>query len=64
MIAGRGAGYALLGLAAVLVLAAGASAWSGASRLSARGDDLASAEEAAAAFVRAYATFDYREAEL
>ena len=64
MTAGRGAAYALLGLAGLLVLAAAASAWSGVSRLSARGDDAASAEEAAAAFVRAYAEFDYRRAEL
>ena len=64
MSAGRGAAYALLGLAAVLAVAAAASAWSGASRLAAREDDRAAASAAAAAFVRAYGGFDYRRAEL
>ena len=64
MTAGRGAAYALLGLAALLMVLAAASAWSGASRLAARGDDRAAAEAAAGAFVRAYAGFDYRRAEL
>ena len=62
--AGRGAACALLGLAAVLAVAGGCSAWNGASRLAARGDDAASAEAASAAFIRAYGSFDYRSAEL
>ena len=60
--AGRGASCALLGLAAVLAVAAACSAWSGASRLAARDGDGAAAS--AAAFVRASGSFDHRRAEL
>ena len=63
MIAGRGAAYALLGLAALLMAIAVSSGWSGASRLAGRGDDRAAARAAAAAFVTAYGGFDYRDAE-
>ncbi|MCY4640026.1 MAG: hypothetical protein OXC94_06770 [Chloroflexi bacterium] len=69
MTAGRGAGYALFGLAALLAAAAVASAWSGASRLAAPGEDAAvraaadaaAASAAASAFVSAYGGFDYRD---
>lgn len=64
MSAGHRAAYALLGLGAILAVAAAASAWSGASRFAAREEDRASAAAAAAAFVRAYGGFDYRRAEL
>lgn len=63
MIGRRVAACALLGLAALLTLVAACSVWSGASRLTAREGDRASAEAAAAAFVRAYGEFDYRRAE-
>ena len=62
--AGRVASCALLGLAALLLVAACCSAWSGASRLAAREGDGASASAAAAAFVRAHGSFDHRRAEL
>jgi len=54
----------MLGLSALLAVAAACSAWSGASRLAARGDDGVSAETAAASFVRAYGSFDHRRADL
>ena len=60
MIAGRGAAYALLGLAALLTAIAVSSGWSGAARLAERGDDGAEVETAAAAFVTAYGGFDFR----
>ena len=64
MIAGRGAAYALLGLAALLMVLAISSGWSGASRLASRGDEPADDPAGAAtAFVRAYGNFDYRRAE-
>lgn len=63
MIGGRGAGYALLGLAAVLFAIAVASGWSGASRLTGRADETRAVEAAAIAFVTAYGTFDYRDQE-
>ena len=67
--AGRGPGYALLALAALLAAAAVTSAWSGASRLAGRGEDgaarraadAAAVEAAASAFVSAYGGFDYRD---
>ena len=67
--AGRGPGYALLALAALLVAMAVTSAWSGASRLAGRGEDgaaraaadAAAVETAASAFVSAYGGFDYRD---
>ena len=67
--AGRGPGYALLALAALLVAMAVTSAWSGASRLAGRGEDgaaraaadAAAVEAAASAFVSAYGGFDYRD---
>ena len=61
MIGGRGAAYALLGLAALLIAIAVSSSWSGASRLVEREDDRASVEAAAAAFVTAYGRFDFRD---
>ena len=69
MTAGRGPGYALLALAALLAAVAVASAWSGASRLAGRGEDgaarraadAAAVEAAASAFVVAYGGFDYRD---
>ena len=64
VIAGRGAAYALLGLAALLMVLAISSGWSGASRLASRGDEPADDPAGAAtAFVRAYGNFDYRGAE-
>ena len=68
---GRGPGYALLALAALLLAVAVTSAWSGASRLAGRGEDgaarraadAASVEAAASAFVVAYGGFDYRDAD-
>ena len=67
--AGRGPGYALLALAALLAALAVTSAWSGASRLAGRGEDgaarraadAAAVEAAASAFVSAYGGFDYRD---
>ena len=69
MTAGRGPGYVLLALAALLVAMAVTSAWSGASRLAGRGEDGAAraaadasaVEAAASAFVTAYGGFDYRD---
>ena len=69
MTAGRGPGYVLLGLAALLAAAAVASAWSGASRLAGLGADgaasaaadAAAVEAAASAFVSVYGGFDYRD---
>ena len=69
MTAGRGPGYALFALAALLAAVAVTSAWSGASRLAGRGEDgaaraaadAASVEAAASAFVSAYGGFDYRD---
>lgn len=61
MIAGRGAAYALLGLAALLIAIAVSSGWSGASRLAEREDDRDAVEAAAAAFVTAYSGFDFRD---
>jgi len=61
VIAGRGAAYALLGLAALLIAIAVSSGWSGASRLAEREDDRAAVEAAAAAFVSAYGRFDFRD---
>ena len=66
---GRGPGYALLALAALLAALAVTSAWSGASRLAGRGEDgaaraaadAAAVEAAASAFVSAYGDFDYRD---
>ncbi len=66
---GRGPGYALFALAALLLAVAVASAWSGASRLTGRGEDgaaraaadAAAVEAAASAFVAAYGGFDYRD---
>jgi hypothetical protein len=60
VIAGRGAAYALLGLAALLIAIAVSSGWSGASRLAEREDDRAAVEAAATAFVSAYGSFDFR----
>ena len=60
MIAGRGAAYALLGLAALLIAIAVSSGWSGASRLAEREDDRTAVEAATAAFVTAYGRFDFR----
>ncbi len=68
---GRGPGYALLALAALLAAMAVTSAWSGASRLAGRGEDgaaraaadAAAVEAAASAFVSAYGGFDYRDAD-
>ena len=60
MIGGRGPALAVLGLAGLLLVIALASGWSGASRLAGRGDDTAAIEAAAAAFVEAYGTFDFR----
>ncbi|MCY4639689.1 MAG: hypothetical protein OXC94_05045 [Chloroflexi bacterium] len=69
MTAGRGPGYALFGLAALLAAAAVASAWSGASRLAGSGEDAAvraaadaaAVEAAASSFVSTYGGFDYRD---
>ena len=66
---GRGPGYALFALAALLAAVAVTSAWSGASRLAGRGEDgaaraaadAAAVEAAASAFVSAYGDFDYRD---
>ncbi|MPZ99106.1 MAG: hypothetical protein GEU80_07155 [Dehalococcoidia bacterium] len=61
MIGGRGAGYALLGLAGLLLAIAIASGWNGASRLVSREDDTDAVAAAASAFVSAYGTFDFRD---
>jgi len=58
---GRGAAYALLGLAGLLFAIALGSGWSGASRLAARSDESAAVAEAASAFVVAYGSFDFRD---
>jgi len=58
---GRGPAYALLGLAGLLLAIAVSSGWSGATRLADREDDRGAAEAAAAAFVTAYGTFDFRD---
>ncbi len=64
MIAGRGAAYALLGLAALLMVLVVSSGWSGVSRLAGRDEERAAdPASAASAFVRAYGNFDYRRAE-
>ena len=62
MSAGRGPAYALLGLAGLLIAIAVSSGWSGATRLAGRGNDASAVEDAAAAFVTAYGTFDFRDA--
>lgn len=62
MSAGRGPAYVLLGLAALLIAIAISSGWSGATRLAGRGNDAGAVEDAAAAFVAAYGTFDFRDA--
>ncbi len=62
MSAGRGPAYALLGLAALLIAISISSGWSGATRLARRGNDASAVEDAAAAFVTAYGTFDFRDA--
>jgi hypothetical protein len=61
--AGRGPAYALLGLAGLLIAIAVSSGWSGAARLAGRGNDTSAVEDAAAAFVTAYGTFDFRDAD-
>ena len=61
MIAGRGAAVAVLGLAGLLLAIAVTSAWSGATRLGSRADEREAVELAAAGFVVAYGTFDYRD---
>lgn len=61
MIAGRGPALAVLGLAGLLLAIAVASAWSGAARLGDRADETEAVEEAAAGFVVAYGTFDFRD---
>ena len=63
MIPGRGPAYALLGLAGLLVAIAVSSGWRGATRLVGREGDRAAVEAAAAAFVRAYGGFDFRDPE-
>ena len=63
MIAGRGAAIAVLGLAGLLLTIAATSAWNGATRLGDRADERDAVELAAAGFVVAYGTFDYRELE-
>ena len=61
MIAGRGAAIAVLGLAGLLLAVAATSAWSGATRLGDRADERAAVERAAASFVVATGSFDYRD---
>jgi len=56
--AARWPGVALLGLAGLLLAVGVASIWSGASRHAGREDTAAAATAAAAAFVRAYGTYD------
>lgn len=63
MSGGRTAGYALLALAGVLLVLAIMSAWSGTQRFASREDNTRSVQDAAAAFVVAYGTFDHREPE-
>jgi hypothetical protein len=61
VIAGRGAAIAVLGLAGLLLTIAATSAWSGASRLGDRADEREAVELAAANFVVAIGSFDYRD---
>ncbi|MPY81144.1 MAG: hypothetical protein GEV04_22495 [Actinophytocola sp.] len=60
MMPGRGPAYALLGLAGLLLAIAVSSGWSGATRLADREDDRGAVGAAAAAFVTAYGSFDFR----
>lgn len=62
MSTGRGPAYALLGLAGLLIAIAVSSGWSGAARLAGREHDASAVEDAAATFVVAYGTFDFRDA--
>lgn len=59
----RGAMFILAGFAGLLVIVAIFSGSQGVRRLSERGDDSATVEAVAQAFVAAYGTFDYREPE-
>jgi len=63
MIAGRGAGYALLALAGVLFVTAVISGWSGAARFQGREADTRAVLQAASVFVVASGTFDHRDAQ-
>ncbi len=62
MIGGRGAMFALGGLAALLLVLAAVSGWQGTNRLAGRSDDSAAVEKACGLFVEAYGTFDFRDA--
>jgi hypothetical protein len=63
VIAGRGAAIAVLGLAGLLLAIAVTSAWSGATRLGDSADEREAVELAAAGFVVATGSFDYRDPE-
>ena len=63
MSGGRGAAYALLGFAGLLLALAVASGLSGATRLADRGEESEAAAASASQFVIAYGNFDYRTAD-
>lgn len=63
MSGGRGVMLILGGLAATLLVIAVASGWQGANRLRGQGEGMGEVEIAAQAFVEAYGTFDFREAD-
>jgi len=61
VIGGRAAGYALLGLAGLLLVLAVLSGWSGAQRIGSREHETRAVASVAAAFVTAYGSFDHRD---
>lgn len=63
MTGGRGVMLILGGLAATLLVIAVVSGWQGANRLRGQGEGMSEVETAAQAFVEAYGTFDFREAD-